>query len=64
MHKKYLPPQDMTSSFIGFIQSLSEDQFQYLLNHIPEEITKKEPVEFNNFNGISANHLKEIVAHE
>jgi len=64
MHEKYLPAKDMASSFIGFIQSLSEDQFQYLLNHIPEEITKKEPVEFNNFNEISANHLKEIVDYE
>ena len=64
MQEKYLPANNIASSYADFIQSLSEDQFQYLLENIPHEISDKEPVEFNEYNKISVMLLKEIIDHE
>jgi hypothetical protein len=61
MQKKYLKPNENALAFADFIQSLDEEKFHELLDHIPEEITKREPIEFNDYHDISADDLKIIL---
>jgi len=61
MQNKYLTPSDTELSFSAFIQSLNEEKFHLLLDHIPEEITKREPAEFSTFDGVSAMDLENII---
>jgi len=61
MQKKYLSANEKSQSYVQFIQSLNEEQFLYLLDHIPEEITNKEPIEFNEFDRVSAAQFQNIL---
>jgi len=61
MYRKYFTGNPSADSYANFIDSLSEEEFNTLLDNIPKEIVSKEPVEFNNYAGISANDLKNCI---
>ena len=58
MQEKYTQADDMGKSFAKFIQSLSENDFQKLLQHIPKEIAHGEPADFDSFDKITIEDLK------
>ena len=61
MYRKYLPENESSSKFADFILSLAEEKWNLLLSNIPEEIKKREPLDFNEYQGISVNDLKAIL---
>lgn len=60
MQEKYTTADAIGKSFTQYIQSLSEDDFQELLQHIPEEIASGEPADFDRFDQISVDDLKSL----
>lgn len=58
MQEKYIQADDMGKSFAKFIQNLSENDFQKLLQHIPEEIANGEPGDFDSFDKITVENLQ------
>jgi len=57
MYKKYLPLNRTSSDFASFISKLNEDEFNNILNNIPEGILKREPYEYTEYNEISVSDL-------
>ncbi|MCB0835014.1 MAG: hypothetical protein KDE26_19995 [Bacteroidetes bacterium] len=58
MYKKYLPANPQSDEIAQFILDLSKEEFDQLLDNIPTAITDREPVEFNEFKGVSAEDLR------
>ena len=52
MYRAYLPRGEEPEEFARFIDSLDEESWEALLEHIPEEITSREPAEFAEWAGI------------
>ena len=61
MYQKYLPQNDLSDEFAAFIEALSLEEFNQLLDNIPEAITSREPVEFTEFQGVSVADLKQAL---
>ena len=59
MYQKYLPEDQKALSFAAFIDSLDEGSFTKILDHIPDEITSREPVEFTQYDGVGVADLVE-----
>ena len=57
MYRKYLPATSTSDSFGRFIEKLNDQAFQKLLNNIPKAITDREPLEFQEFDQVSASEL-------
>ncbi len=57
MYQEYIPANEKSESFAAFIESLDEDSFNKILDHIPEEITGREPSEFTQYDAISVADL-------
>lgn len=52
-YRTYLPLQNQAEGFAKFIEDLNEETWNRLLDNIPLEIAKREPVEFINYDGVS-----------
>jgi glycosyltransferase involved in cell wall biosynthesis len=61
MYQKYLPSKESTAEFANFIQSLSEKEFQTLLEDIPSGISSREPLEFISFAEVSVTDLEKKI---
>ena len=61
MYHKYLAEEDEAQAFAEFVEELDEDQWNKLLNHIPQQILNREPAEFGTYNGVTVSALQEIV---
>ncbi len=61
MYRKYLPANSSSDAFAEFIESLSEDQWQAIVENIPPEIADREPSEFAEYSGVSVDRLKEAL---
>ena len=61
MYHKYLPPVATADSFAAFIDELTEDDWNRLLDRIPPAITEREPAEFGTFAGVSADDLRAVI---
>lgn len=59
MYQKYLPEDQKATSFGAFIDSLDEESFTKILDHIPDEITSREPGEFTQYDGVGVADLVE-----
>lgn len=54
MYRKYFSSTPSAEEFAAFIDSLDDQKFAQVLSHIPEEIIKREPLEFNTYDKITA----------
>ncbi len=57
MYKKYLPLNKTSSDFASFISKLNEEEFNNILNNIPEGILKREPYEYTDYDEITVADL-------
>jgi hypothetical protein len=56
-YRTYLPGNQESEKFARLIDRLDEPSWNRLLEKIPEEITKREPTEFVDFNNVTADEL-------
>lgn len=52
MYKKYFVENKISNEFASYIDSLNEEEFDKLLNNIPEKITNREPIEFTKYDKV------------
>lgn len=57
MSKKYFPKEQKTNEFIAFIESLSKDEFNRILDNIPSDIVNREPDESTAYDKVSVADL-------
>jgi hypothetical protein len=62
MYRKYLPENNEANSFASFIENLEENEWNVLLENLPEEIVNKEPLEFDSYNEIKVEDLEKIIS--
>jgi hypothetical protein len=60
MHYTYIAAGDR-NEFADFIESLTEDEFNKLLQNIPKEITGRDVQEFSTFDGVRAKDLRAAI---
>ncbi len=60
-YHRYLPENEMGDSFSSFIADLTEEDWEQLLEHIPEEITDREPIEFKGYHGVTVDGLQAAI---
>jgi len=58
MYRVYLPQEDIADEFASFIEELDEPAWSRLVENIPAQITQREPAEFGEFSGVSADELR------
>lgn len=58
MYRKYTGTNKESESFSNFIDSLSSEQWDKLVEKIPESIAEREPLEFGLFNDVRVSDLK------
>lgn len=58
MNRKYFPENALSNEFTGFIDSLNEEGFDFILNNIPSAITKREPDEFTRYDEVRVQDFK------
>jgi len=61
MYYKYLPANAPSHLFAYFIESLSEDDWDILLDNIPEGIQIKSPIHFDKYKEITVTDFKNIL---
>ena len=61
MYRRYLPPNPESESFATFVESLTEETWGTLMQHIPTAIAEREPAEFGEFREVSAADLQSIL---
>ncbi len=61
MYKKYLQKNEEANSFANFIDSLDENKWNKLVDNIPQDITSREPAEFDKFNDVKVADLQAII---
>jgi len=57
MNRKYFPDNESANEFADFIDSLDENSFNRLLNNIPENIVKRNPIEFGEYDKVRVDDL-------
>ena len=58
MYRKYFDPDDEREDFANFINGLTEEEFLDLLDHIPNDILVREPLEFTEFDQVKVDELQ------
>ena len=58
MYRKYFAKDDQRDVFAGFVENLSEEEFHLLLDNIPENLLKREPYEFTDYDQVSVQELE------
>ena len=61
MYQHYLTPNPVSDKFADFIQDLTEEKWQDLLEKVPAGIADREPLEFDEYDGVSAEDLKQLI---
>ncbi len=61
MYRTYFPPSPVSDEFAGFIEGLRQEEFDKLLKHIPEEIKRREPYTFSDFDRVSVKDLERCI---
>ncbi len=61
MQEKYTRPTEEARAFAEFVLGLDENQFHYLLEHIPEVIKETDPKEFHKLKAIGPEDLQKII---
>ena len=58
--KRYLPASSDSLAFSELIESLDQESWTRLSSRVPSEIADREPLEFDSFEGVSADDLAQI----
>ena len=58
MYRKYFNPENEREEFANFIDGLNEEEFMELLDHIPNDILIREPIEFTEFDQVKVKELQ------
>ena len=58
MYRKYFDADSQRDGYAGFIEGLNEEEFHLLLDHIPENLLKREPYEFTDYSEVSVEELE------
>ncbi len=61
MQLKYFSDKNKNNDFVDFVNALNEDDFNRLLENIPQDIVEREPGSFSNYNGVSVDDLKKVI---
>lgn len=59
-YREILPPDPVADTFASLIESMSEKEFQQLLEQIPAAIANREPAEFDEFADVTAAELASL----
>ncbi len=62
MYRRYLPSNPQSDAFAQFIESLDEKQWQTLVDHVPEAIATREPYTFSQFDQVTVDDLRALLA--
>jgi hypothetical protein len=57
MYRQYFPEDQLSNEFAQYIASLTEEEFNILLENIPQSITKREPDEFTAYDKVRVTDL-------
>lgn len=60
MYRSYLPANDKAEPFANFIESLTQDSWEHLANHVPAQIAECDPSDLGKTEIISAEELMDI----
>ncbi len=58
--KRYLPPNAESDDFAALIESLDQESWTRLSSSVPPDIADREPAEFDEFDGVSADDLRRV----
>jgi hypothetical protein len=58
--QRYLPTDDEAEGFAALIESLDDESWARLSNHVPTEIAEREPRTFDEFDEVSPDALSRI----
>ncbi|MBT8322746.1 MAG: hypothetical protein KJO94_04640 [Eudoraea sp.] len=58
MYRKYFPREAGAEEFADFIEAMDDQAFAVLLDNIPENITRREPLEFTEYDQVRVLELK------
>jgi hypothetical protein len=61
LYRRELPRSGRAEPFAGLIDELDAETFNDLVARVPPEIADREPLEFDDFDGVSAQALAEVV---
>ena len=61
MYRRYLPSNPASSAFADFITSLSKEEWDELVAHVPEPIASREPYTFSAFDGVTVADFESIL---
>ena len=62
MYRNYLSANPQAEEFARFIELLTPEAFDRLLENIPPEITDREPLAFGDYDGVTVARLQELMA--
>ncbi len=60
MYRRYLPKDAAAEAFSALIESLDQTTWDRLVDHVPDKIATREPREFGDWCGVSADTLRDI----
>ncbi|MBT8223256.1 MAG: hypothetical protein KJN96_08830 [Eudoraea sp.] len=58
MYRKYFPREAGAEEFADFIEAMDDQAFAVLLDNIPDNITRREPLEFTEYDQVRVSELK------
>jgi hypothetical protein len=58
MNRNYLLPYGQAEAFTTFVEALDENQWNQLVNNVPDPIASSDPLQFGHYNEISVDDLK------
>ena len=58
MYRKYFEKNSVREEFATFIEGLDEDSFHSLLDHIPQKLLDREPIEYTEYDEVTVADLK------
>ena len=62
MNRKYLSPYGQAEAFTTFVETLDENQWNQLVNNVPDAIASGDPLQFGHFNEVSTDDLRAKLA--
>jgi len=57
MYARYMEPNVRADEFAAYVSELTDADFSELLEQIPEAIVEREPIDFNEFQGVGVSDL-------
>jgi hypothetical protein len=62
MYRTYTEPHNESESFSDFIDLLNEEQWDKLVENVPDEIADREPMEYEFFNDVKVSDFKNLLS--